>query len=46
MENELKGYKVQNHGFGESTDRLLVQYADRLLYPYGPKIVFFQTGSI
>lgn len=45
MENDLSGYKVQNHGFGGSTDKLLVQYADVLLYPYAPDIVFFQTGS-
>lgn len=45
MENDLSDYKVQNHGFGGSTDKLLVQYADRILYPYEPKIVFFQTGS-
>ena len=30
---------------GGSTDKLLVKYADKLLYPYNPKIVFFQTGS-
>ena len=45
MENDLAEYKVQNHGFGGSTDKLLMQYADRALYPYEPKIVFFQTGS-
>lgn len=45
MENDLAEYKVQNHGFGGSTDRLLMQYADRILYPYEPAIVFFQTGS-
>lgn len=45
MENDLSGYPVQNHGFGGSTDKLLVQYADRILYPYEPAIVFFQTGS-
>ena len=45
MENDLSEYKVQNHGFGGSTDRMLVQYAERILYPYEPKIVFFQTGS-
>lgn len=45
MEEDLKGFAVQNHGFGGSTDKLLVRYADRLLYPYKPKIVFFQTGS-
>lgn len=45
MENDLSEYKVQNHGFGGSTDKLLVEYADKLLYPYDPSIVFFQTGS-
>ena len=45
MEKDLNGYKVQNHGFGGSTDELLAEYADRLLYPYQPDIVFFQTGS-
>ncbi len=45
MESDLAEYKVQNHGFGGSTDKLLMQYADRALYPYEPKIVFFQTGS-
>lgn len=45
MENDLAPYPVQNHGFGGSTDKMLVQYADRILYPYAPKIIFFQTGS-
>ena len=45
MENDLSGYKVQNHGFGGSTDKDLAERADVLLYPYAPKIVFFQTGS-
>ncbi len=45
METDLAPYPVQNHGFGGSTDHDLVQYADRILYPYAPKIVFFQTGS-
>lgn len=45
MEEDLAGYKVQNHGFGGSTDKMLVEYAPRLLYPYEPEIVFFQTGS-
>ena len=45
MENDLAPYPVQNHGFGGSTDKMLVQYADQILYPYAPKIVFFQTGS-
>ena len=45
MENDLPEYKVQNHGFGGSTDQDLVERADTLLYPYAPAVVFFQTGS-
>jgi Lysophospholipase L1 and related esterases len=45
MEEDLYEYKVQNHGFGGSTDAMLMEYADRILYPYQPNIVFFQTGS-
>lgn len=45
MEKDLSEYKVQNHGFGGSTDKMLVEYADRILIPYQPDIVFFQTGS-
>ena len=45
MENDLPEYRVQNHGFGGCTDRDLMHYADKLLYPYHPAIVFFQTGS-
>lgn len=45
MEEDISEYPVLNHGFGGSTDKLLVRYADRLLYPYHPRIVFLQTGS-
>lgn len=45
MENDLPEYKVQNHGFGGSTDKDLVERAETLLYPYAPVVVFFQTGS-
>ena len=45
MEQDLAEYKVQNHGFGGCTDEDLLYYADKLLYPYHPDIVFFQTGS-
>ena len=45
MENDLKPYRVLNHGFGGCTDKDLLEYADRILYPYELKIVFFQTGS-
>ena len=45
MTSELKEYKVSNGGFGGSTDELMSHYAEELLYPYHPKIVFFQTAS-
>lgn len=45
MTADLPEYRVVNSGFGGSTDKLMVQYADKLLYPYNPEIVFFQTGS-
>ena len=45
MEKDLAPHPVQNHGFGGSCDEDLVFYADRLLFPYEPKAVFFQTGS-
>lgn len=45
MESDLSEYRIQNHAFGGSTDHMLVQYADRILHPYKPDVVFFQTGS-
>lgn len=45
MEEDMKPYKVQNHGIGGSTDEELLRYADRLLYPFNPSIAFLQTGS-
>lgn len=45
MEEDMKPYIVQNHGFGGSTDINLVEQAEKLLYPYEPQIVVFQTGS-
>lgn len=45
MEEDMLPYIVQNHGFGGSADKDLMYFADRLLYPYKPTVVFFQTGS-
>ena len=45
LDDDLSEYKVQNHAFGGSTDHDLMEYADQILYPYEPEIVFFQTGS-
>lgn len=45
MDEDMAEYKIQNHAFGGSKDTDLVEYADQILFPYEPKIVFFQTGS-
>lgn len=45
MDEDLAPYPVQNHGFGGCTDRDLMERAGALLYPYAPRLVFFQTGS-
>lgn len=45
MKQDLSPYVVANNGFGGSTDKMLVEKADTLLYPYTPRIVFLQTGS-
>ena len=45
MDEDMSEYKVQNHAFGGSTDVELVGYAPKILFPYNPSVVFFQTGS-
>lgn len=45
LEKDISQYRVQNHAFGGSNDQNLTDYADRLLYPYHPRIIVFQTGS-
>ena len=45
LEQDMLPYKAQNHGMGGCIDDDLMHYAPRLLYPYAPKAVFFQTGS-
>ena len=45
MEDDMADYRVQNHAFGGSKDTDLVKFADQILYPYDPAVVFFQTGS-
>ena len=45
MKEELQPYAVQYHAFGGSTDKDLREFAQFMLYPYNPQIVFFQTGS-
>lgn len=45
LEQDMLPWKGQNHGMGGCIDDDLMHYAPRLLYPYAPKAVFFQTGS-
>ncbi|MBQ1468100.1 MAG: hypothetical protein IIZ27_06465 [Solobacterium sp.] len=45
LERDMEPWKAQNHGMGGCTDEDMIHYADRLLYPFEPKAVFFQTGS-
>ena len=45
MEEDMRPYVVQNHGFGGSTDAELMRSAWKLLYPYKPAIVVLQTAS-
>ena len=45
LDDDFPLYRVQNHAFGGSTDKDLVEYAERLLFAYSPDIVVFQTGS-
>lgn len=45
MEEDLKPYKVQNHGIGGTTDTIMMKFAKDLVFDYEPKVVFFQTGS-
>jgi lysophospholipase L1-like esterase len=45
VSSDLAPYHIINNGFGGSDDKRLVKYADKLLFPYEPEIVFFQTGS-
>ena len=45
LETDMLPYRGQNHGMGGCIDDDLMHYAPRLLYPYHPAAVFFQTGS-
>ena len=45
LEKDMLPWKAQNHGMGGCTDDDLIHYADRLLYPFAPRAVFFQSGS-
>ena len=45
LERDMLPYKAYNHGIGGCIDEDMIRYAPRLLYPYEPAVVFFQTGS-
>ena len=45
LEEDMKPWKAHNHGIGGCIDPDMIQYAPRLLYPWKPAAVFFQTGS-
>ena len=45
LEKDMLPWKAQNHGMGGCIDEDLIHYAPRLLYPFRPRAVFFQTGS-
>lgn len=45
LEEDMLPFVAQNHGFGGSADDDLMRHAEKLLYPYEPSIVVFQSGS-
>ena len=45
MQEDIREYMIVNNAFGGSTDRDLIRYSEKLLYPYHPAIVVLQTGS-
>ena len=45
LERDMLPYAAYNHGIGGCIDEDMMRYAPRLLYPYKPAAVFFQTGS-
>jgi lysophospholipase L1-like esterase len=45
INEDLAPYHIINNGFGGSDDKRLVKYVDKLVFPYEPELVFFQTGS-
>mgnify|MGYP001032475142 CR=1 FL=1 len=45
LDQDMLPYHAQNHGMGGCIDDDLIHYAPRILYPYKPSAVIFQTGS-
>ncbi len=45
LAEDLPGHAVLNRGFGGSTFTDLLHYADRVIYPYAPAVVFVYEGD-
>jgi lysophospholipase L1-like esterase len=45
LENDFKGKNVLNRGFGGSTMRDLLHYADELIISYNPRSIFIYEGD-
>ncbi len=45
LENDMNPLPVINRGFGGSTIPEVIQYADRIVFPYEPQIIVFYCGE-
>lgn len=45
LAEDLSGHEVLNRGFGGSNFHDLIHYADRVIYPYRPGVVFVYEGD-
>ncbi|HEY7089757.1 MAG TPA: GDSL-type esterase/lipase family protein, partial [Tepidisphaeraceae bacterium] len=45
MADDLKGYQVLNRGFGGSEILDATHFADRIIFPYEPKMVLIRAGG-
>ncbi len=45
LEEDMKGFKVLNRGFGGATTAEVRQYYDRIIKPYKPKVIVIYVGE-
>ena len=45
LERDFPGYHVINRGFGGSEIVDVTHFADRIVFPYAPKMIFFRSGG-
>ena len=45
LNEDFPGHRVLNRGFGGSEFSDLIRYADRVIYPYRPSVVFIYEGD-